>query len=77
MTFGYNANLWSDTSKGRIAEFSENLLAELTGERFHPAVYFRPLSLTRKSLKHMADSVIFRKNFVQSYSSATVWEELW
>jgi hypothetical protein len=42
MTFGYNANLWSDTSKGRIAEFSENLLAELIGERFNPAVYFRP-----------------------------------
>ncbi|PVH82592.1 hypothetical protein DL98DRAFT_586194 [Cadophora sp. DSE1049] len=43
MTFGYNVNLWSDTTKRRIAEFSENLLAELSGERFHPAEKLRPI----------------------------------
>lgn len=35
MTFGYNANLFKDTIQGRIAEFAENLLADLNAERFH------------------------------------------
>lgn len=33
MTFGYNANLSKDTISGRIAEFAENLLADLQAER--------------------------------------------
>ncbi|KAJ5716382.1 tetratricopeptide and DUF676 domain protein [Penicillium malachiteum] len=33
MTFGYNANLFHDSVDGRIAEFAENLLAELHAER--------------------------------------------
>ncbi|KAJ5626814.1 tetratricopeptide and DUF676 domain protein [Penicillium herquei] len=33
MTFGYNANLFHESVDGRIAEFAENLLAELHAER--------------------------------------------
>lgn len=33
MTFGYNANVAFDTSKGRISTFAENLLGELYAMR--------------------------------------------
>ena len=33
MTFGYNANVLQDTSKGRVTNYAENLLADLSGER--------------------------------------------
>ncbi len=42
MTFGYNANVLNDSIEGRIAEFAENLLAELSAERYHPTVQQHP-----------------------------------
>ena len=38
MTFGYAANVVSDTSEGRIATFAENLLGALYGERSYRRV---------------------------------------
>ncbi|KAI9775307.1 MAG: hypothetical protein M1839_001291 [Geoglossum umbratile] len=43
MTFGYDANVLTDTSNGRIAEFSENLLGGLAGERSQSWEKARPL----------------------------------
>lgn len=38
MTYGYNANLFSDLASGRIADYADDLLAEIHSHRDHDQV---------------------------------------